>query len=163
MIETLTLITICTILLIIFRPGKTPPLNNPLVIERTGSYHITLAPQLNLAQPFIEAVAKELSHSPAAGHSATQYFEVNDAQAKAHGHAAYLLAITRRNGMSYFQATGPQPGNPDHLRTIKDFSEEVLTRFQAHGNHDPILDEAIFTAILTVAPPRSIVAKHLTA
>ena len=163
MLETLTLITLSVILLIIFRPGKTPPLNNPLVIERAGAYHITLAPQLNLAQPFIEAIAKELSHSPVVGHSAPQYFEVDDAQAKAHGHKAYLLAVTRRNGMSYFQATAPHPENPDYLRTIKEFSGDVLARFEPNGNHDPILDEAIFTAINTVAPPRSIVARHLTA
>ncbi len=163
MIETLTLITICTILLIVFRPGKTPPLANPLVIERAGQYHITFAPQLNLAQPFIEAIAHELNSLPTDGHSATQYFEVDDSQAKAHGHKAYLLAITRRNGMNYFQATSPQPKDPDHLRAIRNFSEGVLTRFPAMGNHDPMQDKAILTAINTVAPLRSIQAKQLTA
>lgn len=52
MIETLTIITLSVLFLIFFRPGKTPPLDNPMVIERPGKYHVTLAPQLNLAQPF---------------------------------------------------------------------------------------------------------------
>lgn len=161
MIETLTLIIICTILLIIFRPGKTPPLANPLVIERAGEYHVTLAPQLNLAQPFIEAIANELSDSPSDGHSATQYFEVNDVQAKAHGHETYLLAITRRNDMIYFQAASPQPEEPDHLRTISDFSFSVLTRFPTLGDPSPTLDTGTQAAIHAVATPRGIKIKQL--
>lgn len=161
MIETLTLITISVILLILFRPGKTPPLNNPLVIERAGKYHVTFAPQLNLAQPFIEAIANELRDSPSGGHSATQYFEVDDAQAKAHGHNAYLLAVTQRNGMTYFQATSPLPAEPHHLRTISKFSLNVLARFPALGNPDPTLDAGILTAAHAVAQQHSIVIKHL--
>jgi len=60
MIETITIITLSVLFLIFFRPGKTPPLNNPLVIERPDHYHMTLPPQLNLAQPFIEAVAAQI-------------------------------------------------------------------------------------------------------
>lgn len=163
MIETLTLITISVILLIIFRPGKTPPLNNPLVIERAGQYHITLAPQLNLAQPFIEAIAQQLGSAPSDTHSATQYFEVEDSQAKAHGHAAYLLAITQRNGMIYFQAASPQPKQHDHLRTISEFALSVLKRFPATGDHDHALDDSIINAVDAVAPQRSIEIKRLAA
>ena len=60
MIEFTTIVTLAILFLIFFRPGKTPPLENPLVIERPGQYHMTLAPQLNLAQPFIEEVASRL-------------------------------------------------------------------------------------------------------
>jgi hypothetical protein len=109
MIETLTIITLSVLFLIFFRPGKTPPLDNPLVIERPGQYHMTLAPQLNLAQPFIEAVAQQIGAPGDAELSgATQCFEVRDKQATAHGHDCYLLSITRRNGMLYFRAAGPQ-------------------------------------------------------
>ena len=109
MIETLTIITLSVLFLIFFRPGKTPPLDNPLVIERPGQYHMTLAPQLNLAQPFIEAVVAQVgSLDDAMQHGATQYFEVRDKQVTAHGHDCYLLAVTLRNGMLYFQASNPQ-------------------------------------------------------
>jgi hypothetical protein len=59
MIETMTLITLSLLFLIYFRPGKTPLLDNPLVINRTGRYQATLAPQTNLAQPFIETIAEQ--------------------------------------------------------------------------------------------------------
>lgn len=61
MIETFTIIILSVLFLAFFLPGKTPPLNNPLVIEHPGQYHMTLAPQLNLAQPFIEEVVKLIS------------------------------------------------------------------------------------------------------
>ncbi len=109
MIETLTLITLSILLLIYFRPGKMPPLDSPLVINRTGHYQATLAPQLNLAQPFIEAIAEQLA--PANGEqpdSTAQIFEVYDNQVMARSQQFYLLAISRREGMLYFQASSPQ-------------------------------------------------------
>lgn len=105
MIETLTLITIAILLLIYFRSGKTPKLDNPLVINRTGRYQATLAPQLNLAQPFIEAIAEQLgSMSDTKQISATHIFEVYDKQVAAHGQKFYLLAIRKHEGMLYFDA-----------------------------------------------------------
>jgi len=93
MIETATLITLCLLFLIFFRPGKMPPLEKVLVIDRPGHYHLTLAPQLNLAQPFIEAVIAQFG-TPNEGErdSAPGYFEVRDPQVKAHGRDRYLLA-----------------------------------------------------------------------
>ena len=111
MIETLTLITLSILLLIYFRPGKTPPLDSPLVINRTGHYQATLAPQLNLAQSFIEAIAEQLvSASEAQRDSTAQIFEVYDKQVTAHGQKFYLLAISQRDGMLNFEASKPQPG-----------------------------------------------------
>ncbi|NOU02008.1 MAG: hypothetical protein HOO95_10620 [Gallionella sp.] len=109
MIETLTLITLCMLYLIYFRPGKTPTLKNPLVIERVGRYHMTLASQLNLAQPFVEAIAARLgtaSDAKAADHP-TQLFEVRDKWVTSHGFDRYLLAITCKSGMLYFYAAPP--------------------------------------------------------
>ena len=108
-IETLTLITISILLLIYFRPGKTPKLDNPLVINRTGHYQATLAPQLNLAQPFIEAIVQQLvSDDEAQMDSTTQIFEVYDKQVTAHGQKFYLLAISQREGMLYFDVSCAQ-------------------------------------------------------
>ena len=111
MIETLTLITISILLLIYFRPGKMPKLDNPLVINRAGHYQAMLAPQLNLAQSFIEAIAEQLKPDNCGDIGiATQIFEVYDNQVMAHGQKFYLLTISQREAMLYFQASNPQPG-----------------------------------------------------
>lgn len=144
MLETLTIITLSVLFLILFRPGKTPPLDNPLVIERPGQYRMTLAPQLNLAQPFVEAVAKQIgSHGDAEPDSATQCFEVRDKQVTAHGHDSYLLSITRRNGMLYFQA--------DHPSGNQAVTEGAAANTSQH----------IATSVLEVAQPRGISIKQL--
>ena len=132
MIETLTLISLCVLYLIYFRPGKTPPLDNPLIIERPGHYHATLAPQLNLAQPFIEDIAKQLG----SGHAvqpddSIQVFEVYDAQVTAYGGKFYLLTISQRAGLLYFQATHPTSPTPTHLHeTIENSDPLIITQTQ---------------------------------
>lgn len=161
MIETLTIFTLCILYIIFFRPGKTPPLNNPLVIERSGQYHMTLAPQLNLAQPYIEAIAKQAGTlNDASQYSLTQYFKVRDKQVKSHGQDCYLLAITARTGMLYFQATGPDSGDDNSdLRTISHSANLVLERFPATGIHNKEMDERIVATALEAARSRSI---HIT-
>jgi len=163
MIETITLITLSLLLMSILRPGKTPPLDNPLVIERPGRYHMTLAPQINLAQPFIEAVDKQLgSVNDANQYSATQFFEVRDNQVTAHGHDCYLLAITQRNGMRYFQATSPLNGSQSNShKTISEFAEKVLARFPFTGENNPIMNERIVAAVQEAAQLRCIQIKQL--
>lgn len=136
MIEFTTLVTLCVLYLVFFRPGKTPPLESPLVIERAGKYQLTLAPQLNLAQPYLEAIAARvgMAEEPLPD-SATQYFEVQDSQVKAHGLNFYLLAITRRNGMLYFQAARPASRDEaGHLQTIREFSSAVLAKIAGSGD-----------------------------
>ena len=156
MIETLTLITLCILFLVFFRPGKTSPMNNPLVIERPGKYHVTFAPLLNLAQPFVEAVAQRLLESSiGSGNSATQFFEVQDVLVTAHGHATYLLAITKRDGMFYFQAAAPV-NNIDHLQTISEFSRKVLARFPFAGELSDSINQEFISAAQQVASTRRI-------
>lgn len=156
MIETLTLFTLCVLYLVFFRPGKTPPLNNPLVIDRPGKYHVTLAPHLNLAQPFVEAIAKQFLEFPdCAGDSATQFFEVRDKHTTAHGDAAYLLAITQRDGILFFQATPPVP-NADHLQTISTFSQNVLSRFPLCNEAGASINQQIVSTAQQVADTKRI-------
>jgi hypothetical protein len=156
MIETLTLITLCMLYLIYVRPGKTPPLNNPLVIERPGKYHALLAPNLNLAQTFVESIAQSLLESSSdAGNSTTQIFEVQDTHVTAHGHAAYLLAITKRNGMLYFQVTAPV-NNSDHLQTISEFSQKELEKHPPAGDPDDTVNQEIVSAVLQIAKTKNI-------
>lgn len=145
MIETLTLITISILLLIYFRPGKTPLLRNSLTIERAGHYRATLAPQLNLAQPFIEAIAEQLgSTSKAQQDSATQIFEVYDKQVTARGQKFYLLSISQREGMLYFEA-----GNPPSLAQDK------------HSALALDADDRIVAAVQEAAKRRNIIVKQI--
>ncbi len=163
MLETITLITLSLVLMSILRPGKTPPLDNPLVIERPGKYHMTLAPQINLAQPFIEVVAKQIgAQGQTTQSSATQCFEVRDDQVTAHGYDSYLLAVTQIGGMLYFQATSPMDGDQNRYRkTIGEYSSAVLTRFPEGGEHNAALDKCIVAAAQEAAQMRGIYIKHL--
>jgi len=163
MIETLTITTLALLYLIFFRPGKTPPLDRPLVIERPGNYHMTLAPQLNLAQPFIESIAAKIgAPRDTTQYSETQCFEVRDRDVTAHGHDSYMLAITQRNGMLYFQAASPQSDDPDsRFSTIREFADAVLTRFPTAGEHNMSLGEGIVTATQQAAQLRNVYISRL--
>jgi hypothetical protein len=153
MIEMLTLITLATVFLLLFRPGKTPPLNNPLVIQRPGQYHMTLAPQINLAQPFIESIAKRLGDpSVLAPNSATLCFEVRDKEVTAHGQDSYLLAITQRNGMLYFQAAASE---------IAAFADKVLADIPRSGAEDETLNGHIVAEANAAAQQRGIALTRL--
>ena len=145
MIETLTLITIAILLLIYFRPGKTPKLDNPLVINRAGRYQATLAPQLNLAQPLIEDIANQLpSANEAQMDSTTQIFEVYDKQVSTHAQEFYLLAINQRDGMLNFDVSSP----PSHTRN-------------AHSPLAVDADERIVAAVQEAAKRRGITVKQI--
>ena len=161
MIEFTTLITLSILFLIFFRPGKTPPLENPLVIERPGEYHMTLAPQLNLAQPFIEEIVRCIGTSgEALPDCETKYFEVRDRQVKAHGFDFYLLAITRRHGMLFFQAVRPAAKDQaSGLQTISDFAGSVLARFPGGEKTAPC--EEIISSVMQAAGARGIEIKTL--
>lgn len=142
--------------LIFFRPGKTPPLKNSLVIDRPGKYHVTLAPHLNLAQPLVESIAQQLLEAAdRSGDSNTLFFEIRDKNAAAHGHEEYLLAITQRDGILFFQATAPV-GNSDHLQTISAFSHNVLARFPLSDEPDVSIDQEIVGAAQQVANQRRV-------
>lgn len=151
MIETLTIITLCVLYLVFFRPGKTPPLSKSLVINRPGKYHVTLAPHLNLAQPFVEAIAQQLLESSIrSGNSITRYFRVTDKHVTSHGHDTYLLAITLRDGILLFQATAPG-GDADHLQTISEFAQGVLEKFPLTGESDDNIGQEIVNTAQQVA------------
>ena len=161
MIESLTIITLCVLYLVFFRPGKTPPLSNPLVIDRPGKYHMTLAPHLNLAQPFVEAVAKQLIETPErSGDSDTLYFDAVDKHVTSHGHDNYLLAITQRGGILYFQAAAPVAGT-GHLESIREFAQSVLERFPATAEAEAADNRNITGAVQQVAGARQIEVTQL--
>lgn len=165
MIETLTVVTLGILFLVYFRPGKTPPLENQLVIERPGKYKITLAPKLNLAQPFIEAVIDRfVKLNVSTQHcSAIQYFAVRDNQVATNNGAVYLLAIIVREGMLYFLAEHPISSNPGNcLETIKTYAKELLADFPVSDERSKTLGESIVAAIQEVSQERGIAVDLLS-
>lgn len=168
MIELITLTVLVTIVIALIRPGTTPPLDNPLVIERAGQFHATLAPQLNLAQPLIEAIAGQLLNDCLLpGDSETLCFEIRDVDVAAHGQKLYLLGLTRRNGMLYFQAIGPRPQVPDTDRdtpykVLQDYAAQVLVNIPSTPG-DAELGVKLAQTVLAVAASRGISAKQLSA
>lgn len=140
MIE-LTLLTILTILVILtLRHVKPAVLDHPLVIQRVGQYHITLAPQLNGAQTFMEQIAKQFAtHQPVIGECDTQFFSVQDPQLFADKETFYLLAVSLRAGLLFFQVIAPQSllrDSDSHLATIATFAAAVLVEQPANVNND---------------------------
>jgi hypothetical protein len=106
--ESLLLLTIITLIVITIRRARPVILENPVNIHRPGQYHITLAPQLNRVQTFVEQIARQFIelHHPK-GDLPTQYFEVRDPKVFSKGQSSYLLAISLRGGELYFQAANP--------------------------------------------------------
>ncbi|RFC36846.1 MAG: hypothetical protein DID90_2727553506 [Candidatus Nitrotoga sp. LAW] len=156
MIEiTLATIIITIIIVLTLRNTKHAVLENPVILNRTGQYHAILAPKLNIAQTFIEAIAKQLpGPRDASQNSGTQCFEVRDPQAAAIGHELYLLAITMRNGMLYFQAIVPRPlinDQDSHFNMLMESAHGALADITATGIHSTEMDECIITAIDTAA------------
>lgn len=157
MIELFILTTVTLVVLAMVRPGKTPPLDNPLIIERPGKYHMTLAPQLNLAQTFIEDVAAQITPCSAEKNSATLCFEVRDKEMTAHGQPFYLLAVTQRNGMLYFQAIASQTSDPRTCTAaLQQFAGAVLVNIPLTGEVEADLNEHLIASIKNAAQQRGI-------
>jgi hypothetical protein len=164
MIESITVAIITLILLAYFRPGKTPPLENPLTIERSGKYKIMLLPRLNLAQPFIEDVAEVIRPLIVGiNGSATQYFVVRDSQVKAHGRDIYLLAICCQNQILYFYGANPKANTPDeYLDVIKAYSIDGTKDYPDSDLNKEMLEEIIVSSIVAVAKKRRIEVSQLS-
>jgi hypothetical protein len=142
-------------------------LENPVIIQRPGQYHITLAPQLNRAQTFIEQIARQfvLLH-PQKGDLPTQYFEVRDPRVFSQGESSYLLAIALRGGILYFQAVNPKPLLHDadsHYKTLREFSESVLQHHPLTEPADELGAEQLRAAVDTIAGQLQIAVKTLQA
>ena len=114
------------VVLVILAIRKPVLLDSPLIIQRSGQYHLTLAPQLVHAKNFIELIAGKFAGSALhEGDVATQYFEVRESE------DYYLLAVGFRAGILYFQAVNPQPLLKDadsHYETVRSFSEQVMVQ-----------------------------------
>jgi hypothetical protein len=153
--ETLLTLTLLTIIILTIRRGKPVILDNPVIIQRSGQYHITLAPQLNRAQNLIEQIIKQYALITAQqGEFSTQYFEVSDPKVFAQGETFYLLAVALREGVLYFQAINPQPLLHDadsHFKTVRAFSDKVMALHPLVGTSDEQNVKNLEAAIETAA------------
>jgi hypothetical protein len=153
--ESLLTLTLLTLIYLTIRRGKPVILDNPVIIQRLGQYHITLAPQLNRAQNFVEQIIKQYALITAQqGEFATQYFEVSDSKVFAQGETFYLLAVALREGVLYFQAINPQPLVHDadsHLKTVRAFSDKVMALHPLAETSDEQSVKSLQTAIEKVA------------
>jgi len=154
MIETLTVLTLSIIAMLIFRPGKTPPLENPLTINRIGQFHAVLAPRINLAQPLLENISKRLTpEMRQSDNTPPLYFKVQDEEVKAHGQDHYLLAVTLRDGMLYFQATAPDDKHGE-IDTIRIYSDAELAKYPEARTRTENSNTALVDAIHAAAEQR---------
>lgn len=159
MIESITVATLCILFLIFFRPGKTPPLENQLVIERPGKYRMVLAPKLNLAQPFIEKIVNRIETLECANREGTakRFFSIKDKSVTASGKDVYLLAVIYRSGILHFQAEWPLSNNPsNYLDTIKALALDSLKDTSATAHQSETLKVFIGDAVQDIADERGI-------
>ena len=125
MIEFITLTILSILVISIMRPGKTPPLENPLTIERPGRYRMKLAPQLNLAQPFIEVIAERLQTlTTTPVENLVWWFEITDKNVVAHGHQHYFLKMNRRVNLWEFEAIAPAAKSIDNDQSATEVTKE---------------------------------------
>ncbi len=110
--EAVIMLLILMVLFVIGR-GRLLPSEKTLFIERPGRYSMKLAPGLNLAQPFIEAIAKQLAQASEVRHQGLELlFEVRDKELATRQRPAYHLAIMAHDGMLHFEAShAPQHGS----------------------------------------------------
>lgn len=165
MLELFLLTLLVTLIVLSIRRSKLAGMDNPIIIQRPGQYHITLAPQLDRAQTFIEQIAARFSLShPLQGDLPCQFFEVRDPGVLAREGSCYLLAAAYRGGLLYFQAIDPQPVLRDadsHLKQIREFSGAVLALHPLEHPADEGEAEKLRNAVETAAQKMNITVKML--
>lgn len=164
MIELAVLTLLITVVVIIIKPGRTPPLENPLVIERGGQFRATLAPKLNLAQPLLESISKNLSvEARASGDSKIFFFSVLDGEVKAHGVDHYLFAVALHAGMLHFKVAAPRKLDYDYNTILKDSAATFAALDLKIEAVSPEAEEALLQAVQTSATQFGIKITLLTA
>ena len=154
MFELFLLIAIVIVVIWAIR-GKPASLVAPVVISMPGLYHITIAPQLQEARAFIEAIASRVGViAVGTQDSVSCYFEVQDARACKTEMGRYLLAASIRADMLYLQAILSQPlmyDNDSHLNRISHYTEQVLERLPCNGAGNIEAELRLVAAVQEVA------------
>ena len=149
MIETLTVISLCFLYLVFFRPGKIPPLDNPLVIERPGQYKIRLAPKLNLVLPFVESIAGRIAPTDEMKIcQSVKFFAIRDQQIAENQNAVYFLVLTFQHGMLDIQAVRPsQSMKSSYIDWIMQLTEDTIIKLPIESKYSGLLDSHIIEAV----------------
>jgi hypothetical protein len=164
MIELVLLVVIVGAVVLAIRKGAAAAPDQPLIVQRPGQYHITLAPQLDSSLGFVEAVAQRLAGDQRpAGDVSTRYFRVRREDVPAE--SFYLLAIAFRKGMFFIQAIVPRPlrDAENHLADLREFSEAVLLHYPPVPPLDAGGPEKIDGAVEEVASQSGVVVGKLVA
>ncbi|HXU92909.1 MAG TPA: hypothetical protein VFP33_04570 [Gallionella sp.] len=164
MIELVLLVVVVATVILAIRKGDAAAPAEPIIAQRPGQYHITLAPQLGSSLGFIEAVAQRLAgDSLPAGDVPTRYFRACRADGQAE--SLYLLAIAFRKGVFFIQAIVPRPlrDEESHLVDLREFSEAVLLHYPPVPPLDAGGAERIDAAVEEVARQYGIAVGKLIA
>lgn len=90
--------------LIVIGRGRLEPSEKTLFIERESRYSMELAPGLNLALPFVEAIAEQVSlKNGVKQDGALLCYEVLDRHIATRKLPSYLLLISIRKGVLHFE------------------------------------------------------------
>lgn len=165
MIELALLIVIVAAVILAVRKGGAAVPEEPVIVQRPGHYHITLAQQLDSARGFVEAAAQRLDggHRPS-GDTPTRYFRVQREGGRTEDF--YLMAVAFRKGVFFIQAIMPRPlmrEAASHLATLREFSEAVLLHYPPVPPLDAGGAETIDDAVGEVARHLGVAVGRLTA
>lgn len=162
MIEITTITLLVITFIILGRLTKPRQLERPVVIARSGNYHVTLAPRLNLAITLIERIAHSYRAQPAlSGDSTTLCLAVNDPSLRRYAIESYLLAITLKHGMLYFQAMQPAPNGDNPYRQLGEFAEAALKNIPPADVPQAQQDERLLAAAEQAAAGHDISIRRL--
>jgi hypothetical protein len=92
------------VILVIIGRGKILPSEKTITIDRNGRYKMELAPGLNLAQPFIEAIAEQISLREDINENGMLSFKVQDKNIASRKQPFYLLQVSMQNRYLSFNA-----------------------------------------------------------
>jgi hypothetical protein len=98
------------------RGKKTVVFDEPVIFQESGLYHATIAPQFTKSQHLIAEIAQQFRQTDRAD-IATQCFDLHDVGLH------YLMAVTRRAGVLYFQVIRHEA---EGIQSLRSFSEQVL-------------------------------------
>ncbi len=108
--EAMIFLWIVVILVIIGR-GKLLPSEKQIVIERSGKYKMSLAPGLNLAQPFIETIANKIISIGDNTIDCELCFKVCDKKLATRKQPFYLLNVSSQSDQLHFEAQAAHQEN----------------------------------------------------
>ncbi|MDZ4200901.1 MAG: hypothetical protein U1C96_02005 [Gallionella sp.] len=127
-LELFLIVVLVVVVWIALRRGPAK-VEDPLIFEESGRYHITLWPQLQFARETLEQLAVHLLDSVPMADTPTVFFGVRHPHSESE---LYLLALAYRRNICFIQAIAPKP-MPQEMngrwRLVSEFSDAVLQHY----------------------------------